>query len=138
MKDWLRSPQRKLPESGNALKSQLIAHNADSKRRFPSTLPRAGRFTVVPVSWQVAPLKRIVLQALSQELRTACGQPYAGTELTHLTQFGASIYSVQHLSLSTKLAAYVDNRASVGILLGLAQYFVCHGGRVAFTKRDVL
>jgi hypothetical protein len=86
MKDWLPSPQRKLPESGNALKSQLIAHNADSKRQFPSILPRAGRFTVVPVSWQAAPPKRIVLQTLNQELRTTAGQPYPSIELTHLTE----------------------------------------------------
>ena len=138
MKDWLPSPQRKLPESGNALKSQLIAHNAGSKRQSPSILPRAGRFIVVPVSWQVAPLKQIVLQTLNQELRTAAGQPYPGIELTHLTQPRGSIYSVQNLSLSTRLAAYVDNGASVGIFLRLAQYFVCHRRRVALSKRYVL
>jgi len=86
MKDWLPSPLRKLPESGNALKFQLIAHNAGSKRQFPFILPRAGRFTVVPVSWQVALLKRIVPPTLDQKRRAAAGEQHPRIELTYLNQ----------------------------------------------------
>lgn len=71
----------------------------------PFILPRAGRFTVVPVSWQVALLKRIVPQTLDQKLRAAAGEHHPPVELTHLC-----LVVRQSIHLSAFVAPHVFSR----------------------------